>query len=173
MKRGDRYYIRTRVREVDPATGKMVWRQVERKAGTSYRAAETKPKTLQGAIDDKQFVSSRDTVLELGQRWLREHVQPSLKPSTAANYKGVFYAHIAPSLGAFRVDEIDAAMIRRLLERKRTEGLSGETVAKIRRHTHALFSFARDEGLLAVNPAAEIGRERGRKAQRRKSRVLP
>ena len=169
-KRGERYYIRTRVREVDPASGGMVWRQVERKAGTSYREAERQLKSLQTEIDTKRFVSERTTVLELGQRWLREHVQRELKPSTAANYKGVFYAHIAPVLGGYRVDEVDAAMIRGLLERKHGEGLSGQTLAKIRRHLHALFSFAREHGLVAVNPAAQLGRQRGRKLQRRKVR---
>jgi integrase len=164
-KRGDRYYIRTRVREVDPASGKMVWRQVERKAGTSYRKAEQQLKGLQGAIDSRRFVSERETVLQLGQRWLREHAQRNLKPSTAANYKGVFYAHVAPALGAFRVDEVSAQMIRELLERKRAEGLSGQTVAKIRRHLHALFAFAE----LPVNPAGALGRQYDHKA-RRKSR---
>jgi integrase len=171
-KRGDRYYIRTRVREVDPVTGTMVWRSIERKAGASYRAAERQLKSLQSAVDDKRFVSERTTVLELGQRWLRDHVQRNIKPSTAANYKGVFYAHIAPMIGAFRVDQVSPKMIRDLLERKHDEGLSAETVAKIRRHLHALFSFAREHDLVAVNPAAELGRQRGRNAKRRKSRGM-
>src|SRR6266566_3682703 len=39
-KRGERYYLRTRVREIDPDTGQVRWRQIERKAGSSYRGAE-------------------------------------------------------------------------------------------------------------------------------------
>jgi hypothetical protein len=53
-------------------------------------------KELQREVDDGQYVSSTLTVLELGRRWLREHVQPNLKPGAAANYKSTFYKHVAP-----------------------------------------------------------------------------
>jgi integrase len=59
-------------------------------------------------------------------------------------------------------------MVKALLGRKRADGLSDETVAKIRRHMHAMFAFAQDSGLLTVNPAA-APRKRGQK-QRRRSR---
>jgi hypothetical protein len=78
---------------------------IERKAGTSYREAERQLKTLQRAIDDKRFVSDRTTVLEQGCAGFASTWRRNLRPSTAANYKGVFYAHIAPMLGAFRLDE--------------------------------------------------------------------
>ena len=106
------------------------------------------------------------TVLELGRKWLREHVQPNLKPGAAANYKGTFYKHVAPTLGAVRVDDCKPQMVKALLGRKRAEGLSEETVAKIRRHMHAMFAFAQDEGLLTVNPAS-APRKRGQKQRRR------
>jgi integrase len=164
-KRGDRYYLRTRVREIDPDTGQVRWRQVERKAGTSYRDAERQLKTLQGQIDAKRFVSERTTVLELGRRWLSEHVQRNLKPSTAANYKGTFYTHVAPALGGLRVDEVDAEAVKTLLERKRKAGLRPETVSKIHRHMHAMFEFAE----LPVNPA-ELQRRRGPRRRKHKGR---
>ena len=106
------------------------------------------------------------TVLELGRKWLREHVQPNLKPGAAANYEGTFYRHIAPTLGAVRVDDLKPQMVKALLGRKRSEGLSAETVAKIRRHLHAMFAFAQDAGLVTVNPAA-APRKRGQKQRRR------
>ena len=57
-------------------------------------------------------------------------------------------------------------MVKALLGRKRAEGLSDETVAKIRRHMHAMFAFAQDAGLLTVNPAS-APRKRGQKQRRR------
>jgi hypothetical protein len=120
--RGGRYYKRTRVQIIDPDTGKARWRQVEKAAGTSKRQASKLLKDLQNNVDDGAYVPSSMTVLELGQKWLSEHVQPNLKPSAAANYKGTFYKHVAPSLGAMRVDDCREGMVKSLLGRKRSEG---------------------------------------------------
>jgi integrase len=57
-------------------------------------------------------------------------------------------------------------MVKSLLTRKRAEGLSEETVAKIRRHIHAMFAFAQDLGLVTVNPAS-APRKRGQKQRKR------
>jgi integrase len=164
--RNGRFYIRTRVQVIDSDTGEIRWQQVEKAAGKSRRQAEKTLRELQTAVDEGSYVPSSMTVLELGRKWLREHVQPNLKPSAAANYKGTFYRHVVPSLGAVRVDDCKPQMVKALLGRKRAEGLSDETVAKIRRHMHAMFAFAQDAGLLTVNPAS-APRKRGQKRRRR------
>ena len=164
--RGGRFYIRTRVQVIDSDTGAMRWKLVEKAAGKSRRQAEKALRSLQTNVDEGAYVPTQMTVLELGRKWLREHVQPNLKPGAAANYKGTFYRHVAPSLGAVRVDDCKPQMVKALLGRKRAEGLSDETVAKIRRHMHAMFAFAQDAGLLTVNPAS-APRKRGQKQRRR------
>jgi integrase len=164
--RGGRFYVRTRVQAIDPETGEVRWKQVEKAAGSSKRQAQKIVKELQRDVDEGLYVPSTFTVLELGRRWLREHVQPNLKPGAAANYKSTFYKHVAPTLGAVRVDDCKPQMVKALLGRKRAEGLSEETVAKIRRHMHAMFAFAQDEGLLTVNPAS-APRKRGQKQRKR------
>ncbi len=164
--RWGRFYIRTRAQIVDADTGEVRWQQVEKAAGTSRRQAEKTLRGLQTAVDDGRYLPSTMTVLELGRKWLREHVQPNLKPGAAANYKSTFYKHVAPTLGPVRVDDCKPQMVKALLGRKRAEGLSGETVAKIRRHMHAMFAFAQDAGLLTVNPAS-APRKRGQKQRRR------
>jgi integrase len=164
--RGGRFYVRTRVQVIDPETGEVRWKQVEKAAGSSKRQAQRVLRDLQAAADEGRYVPSSLTVLELGRRWLSEHVQPNLKAGAAANYKGTFYRHVAPTLGAVRVDNCKPAMVKSLLACKRAEGLSEETVAKIRRHTHAMFAFAQDAGLVVVNPAS-APRKRGRKQRRR------
>ena len=164
--RNGRFYIRTRVQVIDSDTGEIRWQQVEKAAGKSRRQAEKTLRGLQTTVDEGTYVPSAMTVLELGRKWLREHVQPNLKPGAAANYKGTFYRHVAPSLGAVRVDDCKPQMVKALLGRKRAEGLSDETVAKIRRHMHAMFAFAQDAGLLTINPAS-APRKRGQKQRRR------
>jgi integrase len=124
---------------------------------------------LQGQAEDGRYVPSTLTVAELGHRWLCEHVRPGLKPGAAASYEGTFYRHVAPSLGAVRLDDCHPQMIRALLGRKRGEGLGEETVAKIRRQIHAMFAFAQDAGLVCVNPA-DSPRARGRKGGQHRAR---
>ncbi|HYM45600.1 MAG TPA: tyrosine-type recombinase/integrase [Solirubrobacteraceae bacterium] len=167
--RNGRYYVRTRVLVVDSHTGDARWKQVEKAAGPSRRKAEKMLRGLQVDVDEGRYVPSAMSVLQLGRMWLSEHVEPNLKPGAAANYRGVFYRHVAPAIGSVRVDDCGSQMIRSMLGRKRAEGLSGDTVAKIRRHVHAMFAFAQDAGFVAVNPA-DAPRTRGRKQSRRRAR---
>jgi integrase len=167
--RNGRFYVRTRVLAVDPLTGASHWRQVEKAAGHSRRGAERILRGLQEEVEDGRYVPASMSVLELGRKWLTEHVGPNLKPGAAANYRGTFYLHVAPTLGAVRVDDVRPQMIRALLSRKRGEGLSEQTVAKIRRHVHAMFAFAQDAGLVSINPA-DAARARGQKHAHRRAR---
>jgi integrase len=160
--RNGRFYIRTRVLVVDPETGESRWKQVEKAAGSSRRGAQRLLRSLQEQVQARRFVPCRATVLELGNRWLIEHVDPNLKPGAAASYRGTFYKHVAPALGNMRVDDCDTHAIRALLASKRREGMSAEGVAKLRRHVHAMFAFAQDAGLVSVNPA-DAARVRGRR----------
>ncbi len=167
--RNGRFYVRTRALVIDQRDGSSRWRQIEKAAGTSRRKAERMLRSLQDDVDDGRYVPSSLTVLQLGQRWISEHVTPNLKPGTAAAYRGSFYQHIAPALGANRLDDLHPQMIRALLGKKRAEGLGEETVGKIRRHTHAMLAFAQDAGLLMINPA-DTAHARGGHTVRRRAR---
>jgi len=167
--RNGHFYVRTRVLVIDQQAGGSRWKQVEKAAGSSRRRAERLLRELQGEVEDGRFLPSSMSVLQLGRKWLAEHVQPNLKPGAAANYRGTFYRHVAPTLGAVRLDDCKPQMISALLGKKRAEGLSSETVAKIRRHVHAMFAFAQDAGLLSVNPA-DVARARGRRQAHRRAR---
>jgi len=165
-KRNGRYYIRTRVWIIDSDTGEGRWKQIEKAAGTNRKQAGERLKELQTDVDEDTFVPTTVTVLELGQRWLREHVQPELKPGAAANYKGTFNKHVAPTIGHLQLDQCKSETVDKLLARKREAGLSKQTVSKIRRHMHAMFAFGQDKKLLTVNPCAQP-RQRGRKVSRK------
>jgi integrase len=167
--RNGRYYVRMRVLTVDPDTGLSRWKQVEKAAGRSRRGAERMLRALQTDVQDGRFTPASLTVLELGNRWLAEHVQPNLKPGAVASYRGTFYKHVAPVLGNTRVDDCNQRMIRALLGAKRAEGLGDGSVAKIRRQVHAMFAFAQDAGLVSVNPA-DTARARGHRARVRHAR---
>lgn len=167
--RNGHFYIRVRVLVSDPLTGESRWKQIERAAGSSRRGAQRMLRVLQSNADDGRFVPNNLTVLDLGNVWLAEHVQLNLKPGTIADYRGTFYRHVAPALGAVRVDDCGPQTVRALLARKRAEGLSEQGAAKVRRHIHAMFAFAQGAGLVAENPA-DMARWRGGKQPRRPAR---
>jgi integrase len=168
--RNGRFYIRTRVYVVDPKTGQSRWKQIERAAGTNRRKAQLMLRNLQSSLDQNRFVPAAGlTVSELGARWLAEHVNPNLKPGAAASYRTTFHLHVAPVLGPTKVEDCTPQMIRTLLGRKRAAGMSEEGVAKVRRQIHALFAYAQDLGVVAVNPA-DVPRARGRRAPHRRAR---
>jgi integrase len=169
--RNGRFYIRTRVLVVDPHTGESRYKQVEKAAGPSRRGAQRMLRALQGEIDERRFLPSELTVLELGKRWLTQHVQPNLKPGAIASYRTTFYLHVAPAIGSVRVDDCGPQTVRGMLARKRAEGVSEQGVAKIRRQVHAMFAFAQDAGLVVVNPA-DAPRGRGPKSHGRRSRGI-
>jgi integrase len=167
--RNGHFYIRTRVYVVDPETGQSRWKHVEKAAGTSRRGAQRMLRSLQEQVQARRYVPCRATVLELGNRWLVEHVQPNLKPSAVASYRGTFYKHVAPVIGNVRVDDCDGHAVRAFLAAKRGEGMSEQGVAKLRRQLHAMFAFAQDTGLVSVNPA-DMARARGPRHGQRRAR---
>jgi integrase-like protein len=81
----------------------------------------------------------------LARKWLREHVQPNLKPGAAANYKSVFCKHVAPELGAVRLDDCKPQLVKAPLAAS-ARTASARRLAKVRRHMYAMFAFAQDGG---------------------------
>jgi integrase len=163
--RDGRFYVRTRVKVIDPQTGAASWKQIEKAAGTSKRQAKAVLKDLATEVDSGRYVPTDTTVLELGRRWLREHVQANLKPGTAANYRGTFYTHIAPALGAVRLEDCTPQLVQAFLGRLRSGGMSRPTLTKVRRHLHGIFAFGQEVGLVTVNPAT-APRKRGQHHRR-------
>ena len=167
--RNGRYYIRTRVQVIDPDTGESRWKHVERAAGPTRRGAERMLRAMREQVQDRRYIPCRETVLEIGNRWLSEHVQPNLKPGAAASYRGTFHRHVAPAIGHLRVEDCDSQALRGFFACKRGEGMSEAGIAKLRRQLHAMFAFAQDAGLVSVNPA-DMARTRGRRNGQRRAR---
>ena len=107
------------------------------------------------------FVASAMSVLELGNEWAFRARAAAVKAGCRAGCRGTFYLHVAPVLGAMRVDDCGPEAIRGLLSAKRGEGVGEAGIAKLRRMLHALFAFAQDAGLVSVNPV-DSARANGR-----------
>jgi integrase len=119
-----------------------------------------------GADPARELAENRDaaTLSELAGAYLREHVTPLKKASTAALYAGYFRVHVAPALGARKARDITRSDIVRL---HRKIGKDGKVTAnRVVVLLMGLFSWAAKAGLVpeGFNPARGVDRfkEEGR-----------
>ncbi len=99
------------------------------------------------------------TVEDYARRWLDGLDREA---ATLAGYRRIFALHVNPAIGAVRLDRVTPTRLGKLYvdlqrpdpSRKRTPGgLSKNTTHKIHSALSAMFEAARDDNLLAVNPA--------------------
>ena len=85
--------------------------------------------------------------------WLERDVVPSLKPSTAADYRASVERHIAPAIGRRRLDRLTPADVRALHRAVLAKGVSTTTAAKVHRCLARALAVAEREGLVTRNVA--------------------
>jgi len=99
------------------------------------------------------------TVNDYSRRWLDGL---DLAAATIAGYRRIFTLHVNPSIGALRLDKVSPTRLAKLYvdlqkpdpARKRAPaGLSRNSTHKIHVCLSAMFESARDDNLLAANPA--------------------
>jgi len=120
-----------------------------------------------GVLDAAQ-TRHAPTLKEYAERWLEAHVRLACKGNTQALYRSRLELHWYPALGAVPVPSITRDMIRKrvaeLLARgnlhatKLPRGLRAGTTKAILIPLRSCLSAAVEDGLLAANPAARIGR---------------
>jgi integrase len=96
------------------------------------------------------------TVAEYAQRWLR--LCARLKPISIAGYRGKLDRHLLPALGGLKVRKLHRSMVKDLLAEKVREGLSLDSVRLVHATLRAMLNAAVDDGVIAANPAAGLGR---------------
>jgi integrase len=89
--------------------------------------------------------------------WKRQ-VALTVKPRTLARYLEIFALHILPRFQKVRVRDLDRGRIKAFLTDKLSEGLQKRTVRNIQAVLRALLNAAIEDGLIASNPAAKLGR---------------
>src|SRR5262249_24946303 len=95
---------------------------------------------------------------DYGDRWLREHAAVECKPRTQELYGSVFTRHVYPALGDAAIADVTREQIRALLAEKACSGLSRATLMNILIPLRAMLTCAMDDGRIATNPAARLGR---------------
>jgi integrase len=92
----------------------------------------------------------RATVEEFGKRWIAE--RQGLRPRTVDLYRWLFGKHVRPILGAVRLSDLDAAMVRSWRHELLAAGVSPTMAAKAYRLLRAILGTAVDDGILPRNP---------------------
>ena len=107
-------------------------------------------------------VAAPITLNEFADKWL-VNIGSSIEPRTLQSYTGMLKNHIRPALGALALGAVSRGQVKELLAKKRASGLAKDSVRLVRATISALYADAQDAELVATNPAAKVGRSRGRK----------
>jgi len=109
-------------------------------------------------------VTDREVTLAVyAERWLAQ-IEADIKPRTHASYSETLARYILPEIGRIKVRALHRGLIKDLLARRRAQGLSKNTVRLTRGVLSVLLGDAVDDGIIATNPALQMGRRRRRRA---------
>jgi integrase len=140
------------------------WSNGKRHRKTIYGPTYEAVRVARDEFKAKGADSENDVTLNsFADRWLKA-ITPDLKPRTVLSYTQLLDCHVRPAFGAKKLHDIERGDLKRLLNEKRTSGLSKNTVRLIRATVSALFAEAIDEGIVTANPAAALSRRRGKRA---------
>lgn len=96
---------------------------------------------------------------EYARAWLAR-VSPHLREGTRRHYATALDRHVLPALGEVTLQGLRRAHVRDLVAGLVRGGLSRKSASNIRGVLHAVLSEAREDGIIAVNPATGLGRTR-------------
>ncbi len=102
-------------------------------------------------------VPTNITVEAYADHW-KKLIGHSVKPRTLARYDEILAQHIFPRFGTVPVQNLDRGRIKILLADKLNAGLEKRRVRKIQAVLRAMLNAAIEDGVIASNPAAKLGR---------------
>lgn len=153
-------------------------------ARTMAKEILAKARLGQDVAAERSNERQAETVAEIAERWMANHVEPKRKASTAALYRGVLNCHVLPALGSKKAVSLtrqDVAKMHQAVATKvivkteprasrgaRVKSRGGPYIAnRCLAVVKAMFSWAIDMGLLpegSPNPASRVEafKEKGR-----------
>ena len=135
------------------ATGRRRWEAFATKHEAEDALAAALPASRQHL---SPTVDPNATVKDYSERWLV--LCAGLKPRTLESYRGKLDNHILPAFGTLPIRRLHRSAIKTLLAEKRAAGLSVDSVRLIHCALRGMLNAAVDEGIIASNPAAGLGR---------------
>src|SRR5258707_2928719 len=131
--------------------------------GSSREVAEQVRRQLEAklALGDVGFLveASGLTFEQYSQRWLREHAEVELKPSTVASYAQLLRLYVLPRFGAVQVTSIERGQVKTFLGEWSAKGeLSRNTLRLMLCTLRVILNHAVEDGIIEHNPAEKLGR---------------
>jgi integrase len=96
---------------------------------------------------------------EYAEAWLKR-VEPDLARSSARGYAAVLRHHLIPAFGHLKVRALHLGHVKTCLAEKRAAGYSKNMLRLIRATLSVILGDAVEEGLLSLNPVAQLARRR-------------
>ena len=140
--------------------------QGERHIETFERKKDADARHAEVRVDVKAGVhvapSKSVTVKEAGVSWIVAAEAHGLERATVKQYREHVDQHIVPFIGALKLSEISAAVVRKFEDRLRGQGRSPAMVRKIVGSLGSLLADAGEQGLTARNAVRDLHRNRRR-----------
>jgi hypothetical protein len=110
--------------------------------------------------------ADRDIMLrDYAERWLAD-VALERDKNTVRGYRQSLETHVLPALGHLRLRSLHRQHIKTFLMNKRREGYAKNSVRVMKAPLSVLLSDAVDDGIIAVNPALQLGRRKASRADK-------
>src|SRR5215210_3789165 len=135
-------------------TGVRHWKTFDRKGDADSFRDKIGPESRHRLSPTIPVIS---TLKEYAEHW-KKLIGQTIKPRTLARYGEILTLHIMPQFEKVRVRDLDRGRIKLFLAEKLNAGLEKRTVRNIQSVLRALLNAAIEDGLIASNPAAKLGR---------------
>jgi integrase len=119
-------------------------------------------------VPDSQSV----TIAEAGRLWLDSCAAAELERATLVDYRRHLELHIIPLIGAVKLSQLTAPMVRGFADALRKSGTSSAMVRKLRVSLSAILTDALERGLVAQNIVKGMRKQRrGNETDRHKGKL--
>ena len=102
------------------------------------------------------LVDQRTRVDQFLTSWLQDSVRPSVRPSTYRSYEAHVRVHLNPALGHIPLVKLQPAHVQQLMNRQLEDGLSANTVLRIRATLRRALNQAMKWGVVSRNVATLV-----------------
>jgi integrase len=134
---------------------------------TRQEAAEKLTKAMADRDDGLVFDVGNLKVGEYLERWLKDSVRDTVRPTTFERYEQIVRGHIVPVLGGIKLKGLTPAHVRGLYREKLDAGLSPGTVRYIHVTLHKGLKQAVMDGLIPRNATEAVKPPQVRRAEMR------
>ena len=131
--------------------------------GSSRQLAEQVKRQLEAklALGDLGFMAETlgVTFEQYSQRWLKQHAEVELKPSTVASYAQLLRLYVLPRFGQLLVTAIQRNQVKDFLGEWSAKGeLSRNTLRLMLCTLRVILNHAVEDGIIDHNPAEKLGK---------------